>query len=129
MKLIIGPLGVLALRVWLEGEREGEEMAYTFRKWYVPERMMGAIRRYIEQGIPPGDFLTAVIDNNLCEAMGRADDENLENLLAFLAYFYNEAPGQCWGSPEKRLAWIKSFHEPQAQRQAVKDSLGGMEGG
>jgi len=129
MKLTITPLGVLALRVWLEGEGKGEEMAYTFREWYVPDRMMEGIRRYIEQGIPPGDFLTAVIDNNLSEAMGRADDENLRNLPAILAYFYNEAPGSCWGSPEKRREWVKTFTEdPQAQRQAVKDSLRGMEG-
>ena len=88
-------------------------MPYTFREWYVPERMMGAIWRYIHQGTPPGDFLTAVIENNLCEALGRADDENLKNLPAFLAYFYNEAPGECWGSPEKRRVWVNTFTEGQ----------------
>ena len=86
---------------------------YTFREWRVPDHMVGSIRRYIEQGIPPGDFLTAVLDNNLKEAMGRADDENLRNLPAILAYFYNEAPGLCWGSPEKRRVWVNMFTEGQ----------------
>ena len=81
-------------------------MSYSFRHYYIRDNMMEAIRRYIDHGIPPGDFLTAVIENNLSEAVGRADDQNCANLPAFVAYFYNEAPGPCWGSPEKRRAWI-----------------------
>ena len=83
-------------------------MSYVFRDFYIPERMIGGIRRYIEQGISPGSFLTAVIENNLSEAVGRADDENQRNLPAFVAYFYNEAPSPCWGSPEKRKAWMEA---------------------
>ena len=78
---------------------------YTFRSWYIPERMLGAIQRYIEQGIEPGHFLCAVIDNDLFEAVGRADDENMANLPAVVAYFYNEVSSLCWGSREKRQAW------------------------
>ena len=86
-------------------------MAYTFRHWMIPDRMMGAITRYIEQGVPPGDFLTAIIENNLSEAIGRADNENMANIPAYVAYFYNEAPGPCWGSPEKRRAWLRAKQE------------------
>jgi hypothetical protein len=71
----------------------------------IPECMMPAIRRYIDDHVQPGNFLTAVIDNDLKEACCRADEENLENLKAFVLYFYNEAPSQCFGSPEKRIAW------------------------
>ena len=80
--------------------------AFKFRHYVIRPDMMGAIHRYIDHGIPPGSFLTAVIENNLSEAVGRADDENCANLPAFVAYFYNEAPSPCWGSREKRLAWI-----------------------
>lgn len=71
----------------------------------IPERMMPGIQRYINDGIIPGDFLQAVICNNLREAVGRADDENLQNLPAFVMYFHNEAPGACWGSKDKMEAW------------------------
>lgn len=81
-------------------------MTYTFRHFYIRDDMMGAIRRYIDHGINPGHFLSAVIDNDLKEAVGRADDENLENLPAFVSYFYNEAPSPCWGSPQNRKEWI-----------------------
>ena len=84
---------------------------YHFQKWYIPDRMRGGIQRYVEQGIPPGDFLTAVIQNNLFEAVGRADEENMENLPAYVAFFYNECPRLCWGSEEKMEAWIESKKE------------------
>ena len=93
-----------------------ENEPYRFRHYIIRHDMMGAIRRYIEHGIPPGSFLTAVIENNLSEAVGRADDENCENLPAFVAYFYNEAPSPCWGSPEKRRAWIAEHAQTREQR-------------
>ena len=80
---------------------------YTFRQFYIPERMMGAIIRYIENRIPPGGFLIAVITNNLQQAVARADEENMANIPAYVAYFYNEAPGNCWGSQEKYQDWLK----------------------
>lgn len=90
-------------------------MVYTFRHFHIREDMMDVIQRYIEHGIAPGHFLSAVLDNDLREAVGRADDENLANLPAFVGYFYNEAPSQCWGSPEKRRAWLASKHERPAE--------------
>lgn len=86
-------------------------MSYQFRGFYIPERMMDGIARYIEHGIPPGDFLTAVVSNDLMEACGRADDENIANLPAYAAYFYNEAPSACHGSPEKVKDWITKHFE------------------
>lgn len=86
---------------------------YRFRSFYIPERVMGAIQRYIEEGCPPGHFLTAVICNDLQEACGRADDENLANLPAYVSYFYNKAPASCWGSPQKMAAWIERWGKPE----------------
>jgi hypothetical protein len=88
---------------------------YTFNDFYIPDHMMGAIQRYIEHGIHPGDFLRAVISNDLREAVGRADDENRRNLPAYVAYFYNEAPTGCWGSSSNYQSWIKSFEDRENQ--------------
>jgi len=80
---------------------------YSFMNEYsIPERMRGAITRYIEDRRIPGGFLQAVICNNLSEAVGRADDENIRNLPAYVNFFYNHAPSQCWGSPEKMIKWL-----------------------
>jgi hypothetical protein len=81
-------------------------MSYEFRNFYIPERMMDGLQRYIEHHCPVGDFLTAVLSNDLSEAVGRADDENLSNLPAYIGFLYNEAPAQCHGSPERVKAWL-----------------------
>lgn len=78
---------------------------YKFRQFYIPDRMMPGIRRYIDDKIRPGDFLQAVICNNLKKAVFLADIENLENLPAFVAYFHWNAPSECHGSEEKMKAW------------------------
>ena len=84
---------------------------YKFREWHIPERMMGGIERYINHGIATGDFLTAIICNDLKGAIGRADDENIQNIPAYVAYFYNEAPASCWGSPETMKAWMEKTND------------------
>ena len=79
---------------------------YRWQSFYIPERMGDAILRYVQEYIKPGDFLTAVITNDLKEACRRADDENLQNLPAYVAWFYNHAPAPCWASEERMKAWI-----------------------
>ena len=88
---------------------------YFFQEFYIPRRMEGGICRYVEYGIEPGDFLTAIIRNDLKEAVGRADEENMRNLPAYVAYFYNEVPSPAWGSKEKMEAWMET-------RQATRDN-------
>jgi hypothetical protein len=80
---------------------------FVFRRYYIPQRMNESLRLYIEKGVLSGDFLQAVIRNDLAEAIGRADDENMGNLPAYVAYFHNHAPSQCWGSEAKMMAWHK----------------------
>lgn len=79
---------------------------YRVRGFEISEHMLYHLRRYTEKHEPVGDFLTAVICNDLREACGHADDTNLHNLPAFIAYLYNEALGNCWGSRERMQAWL-----------------------
>ena len=72
----------------------------------IPDRMIGGLIRYINEGVVPGGFLLAVLDNDLREACGRADSENLSLLPAYVAFLYNEAPAGCSGSPGKVAAWV-----------------------
>ena len=80
---------------------------YSFRCWYIPERMMDGLERWRDYGISPGHFLTAILENNLMEALHCADDENLHNIPAYGAYLYNELPVGSHGSPEIVRAWMK----------------------
>ena len=81
-------------------------MDIDYTKIPVP-RMADSVRRYIEHGQPVGDFLTAMIQNNLMLAIFKADDKNLPALRDWMLFLHWEAPGECHGSPEKMRAWIE----------------------
>jgi len=53
------------------------------------------IDRYVEYGVMPGDFLFAVLTNNLAQSFGRADMENRHDMQEIVSYCYNEIPGDC----------------------------------
>ena len=71
----------------------------------LPEHMQGPMRRYIENGIPPGSFLRAVLSNDLRAAFQRADDINGPRIRDFVVFLYNEAPRGCYGSPSAVNEW------------------------
>ena len=73
----------------------------------IPHYMHGGIIRYIENHIPPGDFLSAILCNDLYEACGRADDTNCHLLYEYVSWFYGNVSDNCWGSPERYNQWIK----------------------
>jgi hypothetical protein len=78
------------------------------------------MRRYLEQGILPGDFLRAVLRNDLVNAMERADDECAAAMRDIAQFLELEVPYLAWGSEEKVQAWAdlrKAFRfgsRPQA---------------
>lgn len=74
----------------------------------LPEHMRDGARLYIEYGVEPGSFMSAVICNDLREAMGRADSINRERLFDIVCWFHNEAPSMSWGSREKMRAWVSA---------------------
>ena len=71
----------------------------------LPEHIRAGVQRYVERGIIPGDFLQAVICNNLKESFERADDINQNRMFDIVKFFYNEVPGSCWGSKERMMKW------------------------
>ena len=82
----------------------------------IPERMQGAIVRYYERGLRPGHFLTAVIQNDLSEAVRRADEENVRLLKEYVMWFYNWAPHGSWGSIGNFVRWLEQdFDEPEEE--------------
>ena len=77
---------------------------------YYPIRgdLLGALERYVNDGIQPGGFLTSVLENDLSAACGRADHENSRNLVNIVGYVYNYIPANMWGSREKVAAHFLS---------------------
>jgi len=76
----------------------------------LPAHMQEGTKRYIEEGIQPGGFLTKVICNDLFGAYRRADDVNMSRMKDWVLFFYNEAPSNCYGSQESMNNWIRDIH-------------------
>jgi hypothetical protein len=70
--------------------------------------MADGFKMYFERGILPGDFGTALLENNLMEACGRADDNNRRAIFQWCEWLYNYAPGGSFGSVERVANYIKS---------------------
>jgi hypothetical protein len=56
-------------------------------------------------GCPTGGFLEAVLENNLSDAIGRADDRNRAILFEIVRYCHNELDYQSWGSKRNVSEW------------------------
>jgi len=73
----------------------------------IPDYMHDGLVEFILHGRPVGNFLTAVLSNNLKEACGRADDTNLQLLPNYVRFLYNHAPVGCWGTEERMESWME----------------------
>ena len=77
----------------------------------IPQSTMDGLIRYRENGVPPGDFLRAVLSNDLMEAFGRADEHNRAALFDICQFVHNDMPLRCYGSREKYEAWVARFNQ------------------
>ena len=66
---------------------------------------------------PPGDFLMAVLSNDLMESIGRADQGNLGDLFEICSYIYNKMPYNCHGSPNRVHEWLAKHQEDRRERE------------
>ncbi len=74
----------------------------------IEPRFKQSLDYYVEHKMQPGHFITAVLENDLVGAFGRADYEAIENLKHIICYCYNEIPSDCWGNKEKVKNWLNS---------------------
>jgi len=72
----------------------------------IPDYTLEALKRYVENRIPTGGFLRAVLENNFNTAVCTADAENFKALREIAIHIYNEIPRICWGSPQKVHDWL-----------------------
>jgi len=76
------------------------------RRYGIPESAQDGLLRYFVGRIQPGHFLMAVLSNDLAEACGRGDEENVAALRAYVMFLVNAAPGHAWGSRALVEEWL-----------------------
>lgn len=72
----------------------------------LPEYMREGIEKYIMDGRESGSFLMAVFENNLIEAMVRADVTNRHYMMRYIYLLLHMPPGS-FGSREQIAEWMK----------------------
>jgi hypothetical protein len=72
----------------------------------IPQRIRDGLDRYAHHHLETGNFLRAVLENDLMRAFDRADAEVVAAMPAILAYVRCQLPGNCWGSPEVVSRWL-----------------------
>ena len=75
----------------------------------IPHYMREGLVNYILNGIPPGGFLCAFINNDLMRALGKADSSNINRLKDYGTFFYNHSPQGCYGYGEAVNDWVEKF--------------------
>jgi hypothetical protein len=71
--------------------------------------MVEGMRYYMERApVMHGDFLIALLSNDLMEAFGRADDTNRAAMFEWCRWLYNEAPLGSYGSKEAVRQWLEA---------------------
>ena len=74
----------------------------------LPPAIWAALRQYALNRKAAGNFVMAVLTNNLREAVTGADPESLAALPDIVGYCYWELPGNCWGSVSEVEAWLEN---------------------
>lgn len=87
----------------------------------LPAHMRSSVKEYVENGTKKGDFLMALLTNNLKESFGRADAENLRCMETWVQFLRWELPSACHGSVLNVRNWIEMGGEAgQARLDAKK---------
>ena len=74
----------------------------------LPLGLQNGMRLYLERGIFPGSFLTAVIMNDFIQAAIHADSTNLPLLRSIAVWFCKHAPIGSYGSSENAQLWANA---------------------
>ena len=79
----------------------------------VPGHLREGLRDYLVHRQRPGRFLSSVLENNLTDAVLRADEVSLAYLRELVQFLHKSAPALAHGSPAAVEAWLL-----QADREA-----------
>lgn len=90
----------------LMSERK-ERLAKGLKESRIPKYMQGGLTRWILDGDPAGDFIMAIMRNDLQQTCNRADPTNASLIYDYVSFMYNYAPMGCWGSEENVRDWFK----------------------
>jgi hypothetical protein len=77
----------------------------------IPDWVKDSLSRYVDHRIETGSFLRAVLENDLFEAINRADKDSLMALPRIVNYIHNNIRSDCYGSEALVNLWLHGVHK------------------
>ncbi len=71
----------------------------------VRTQLVLGLLEWCESARAPGDFLCAVLSNDLKDAVSRADYDSIKAIKGIVVLLNNKFPATCWGSPDALATW------------------------
>lgn len=87
-------------RFWDEGVEQ------KFQNWPIDQSLVNSLAMYVKERVPTGGFLRAVLENDLLDAVNRADLVNQMQLRNIANFVRTAVPAVAQGSPEKVIRWL-----------------------
>lgn len=88
-----------------------EKLPNLYRKTVgrLPEQMQFSFAHWVFFGVNiGGNFMNAIISNDLVEAYGRADLGNQAAMQIYATWLYNDAPRGSWGDKDTLSKWAEA---------------------
>lgn len=73
----------------------------------IPPHMREGLQLYLESGVRPGSFLSAVLCNNLMGAVACADETNINRLPGYIRFLHNYVDPRAFGNEANFRAWME----------------------
>lgn len=89
-----------------------EHLRHHLRETGVPENLHDGIVAYLTERRPTGSFLKAVLENDLAQAVLRADPVTIKRIRETVLFLHNYAPSPSWGSPHTVASWLADTSPP-----------------
>lgn len=86
----------------------------------VPFHTIGTLERYFYDRLPPGSFVTSVLENDLKGAIMRADVENKYSLNKIVEFVVWYMPSVSQGSPEKVYNWLNNKDKDETDAEETE---------
>ena len=77
------------------------------KEYGIPNYMQDSLTQYILTGRSVGEFLSAILNNDLAKAVSHGDDMNQPIIHMYVKFLYNHAPSGCWGRSNSTKSWME----------------------
>ncbi len=82
----------------------------------IPLYIKNSLVLYVKTRRPTGGFLRSVLENNLSEAIIKADASSLANIKEIVLYILTDMPTPCWGSDKKVEEWLACTDQKEIKK-------------